>query len=113
MSKLVAIILLFFLGWNSTASAQEKTVDVNKDIAITKVYEQVVKEGYGTPKVYLDLANAHYFEGNYASAKKWYEKVFETEKALINKVVLFRYKQSLKALKLSFKNNKYLAIAQH
>lgn len=112
MSKLIVIVALFLLGWKSTVNAQESTVDVNKDIAITKVYEQVVKEGYGTPKVYLDLANAYYFEGDYASAKKWYEKVFETEKSLATKVVLFRYKQSLKALKLSFRNNKYLALAQ-
>ena len=100
------IIAAFFLS--TTFHAQETSkIDVNKDISITKGYEQVIKEGYGTPKVYLDLANAHYFEANYLSAKKWYEKVFETEE-LVTKKVLFRYRQSLKALNEDFTKNKYL-----
>ena len=82
-------------------------MDVNKDISITKVYEQVIKEGYGTSKVYLDLANAYYFEGNYASAKKWYEKLFEIENEATEQI-LFRYTQSLKALNEDFINNKYI-----
>lgn len=88
-------------------SQNDTTIDVNKDIAITKVYEQVIKEGYGTPKVYRDLANAYYFEGVYASAKKWYEKLFETSSP--DKTILFRYKQTLKALNISIEKNKYLA----
>lgn len=108
MKILPPILISFFLLVFCSVSAQEtSTIDVNKDISITKVYEQVIKEGYGTPKVYLDLANAHYFEANYLSAKKWYEKVFET-KELVTKKVLYRYKQSLKALNEDCLNNKYL-----
>lgn len=95
--------LLPFIGNSQNATV----IDVNKDIAITKVYEQVIKEGYGTPKVYEDLANAYYFEGVYGSAKKWYEKLFET--TVPNKTILFRYKQTLKALNISLAENKYLA----
>ena len=103
-----SILITFCLLISGTLLSQEETtIDVNKDISITKVYEQVIKEGYGTPKVYLDLANAHYFESNYKSAKKWYEKVFET-KELVTSKVLYRYKQSLKALNEVFVTNKYL-----
>ena len=98
-----AFILFCFLATH-VGLAQ---TDVNKDIDVAKVYEQVVKEGYGTPTVYLKLANEYYFQGKYDRAKKWYEKVFETEKPT-DKMILFRYKQTLKALKLTFEGNPYL-----
>ncbi len=81
--------------------------DVNKDVDPTIVYEQVVKEGYGTPAIYKALGNGHYFKGNYAKAKKWYEKLFETE-ALTDATLAFRYKQSLKALAIDFTTNEHL-----
>ena len=85
----------------------EKVTNVNRDIDVALVYEQVVKEGYGTPAVYLKLANAYYFESRYEDAKKWFETLFEEEKTT-DKMVLFRYKQSLKALKLDYQDNPYL-----
>jgi hypothetical protein len=90
-----------------TALAQ---TDVNKDIDVAKVYVQVVKEGYGTPAIYLKLANEYYFHNNYTEAKLWYEKVFESEQPA-DKTILFRYKQSLKALKLNPEENPYLAVS--
>ncbi|MAN59968.1 MAG: hypothetical protein CMC08_09065 [Flavobacteriaceae bacterium] len=72
-------------------------IDVNTDIDLTKVYEQYVKEGYGTPAIYEKLANGNYFKNNYAQAKKWYEKLFETQ-ADPNTTLQFRYQQTLKAL---------------
>jgi len=103
------IFSLFLLGLLPIISFSQNatSIDVNKDIAITKVYEQVIKEGYGTPKVYKDLANAYYFEGEYTSAKKWYEKLFESTSP--EKITLFRYKQTLKALNISLEENKYVA----
>lgn len=95
------------LFWAFSATAQ---TDVNKDIDLTKVYEQVVKEGYGTPEIHLKLANEYYFQNNFVKAKEWYEKVFEHEKPT-DKMLLFRYKQTLKALNLSVEQNKYLAIS--
>lgn len=108
--KTVFFLLIFAGCFLSGYSQEPQKIDVNKDIALTKVYEQVIKEGYGTPEVYLDLANAHYFEGNYALAKKWYEKRFETHPPK-SKVVLFRYRQCHKALKLDLEGNKYLSVS--
>ncbi len=99
------------LTFGTVAFSQHASkTDVNTDIDVTKVYEQVVEEGYGTPEVYLRLANEHYFTGNYRSAKKWFEMVFEHEQPT-DKKILFRYKQTLKALKVAFDNNPYLAIS--
>jgi hypothetical protein len=81
--------------------------DVNTDVDRTLVYEQVVKEGYGTPAIYKALGNGHYFKGNYEKAKKWYEKLFETE-ALTDPTLTFRYKQSLKALDIDYTTNRHL-----
>ena len=107
MKIITPLIIATSLFMADTAIAQ---TDVNKDIDVAKVYEQVVKEGYGTPTVYLKLANEYYFQSNYASAKLWYEKVFETEKPT-DKTILFRYKQTLKALKLKLEGNPYLAVS--
>jgi len=104
-SKFPVLIALLFCGFPLVA--QTKKGDVNKDVDITKVYEQVVKEGYGTTLIYADLANAHYFKSNYAEAKKWFEKLFSEERST-DATLRFRYKQSLKALSLDTQNNKYL-----
>lgn len=102
-------MLCLFLASHLSAQTSVKT-DVNRDIDLAKVYEQLVKEGYGSQEVYLKLANEHYFQGNYQSAKKWFEKVFETATPTDEKLI-FRYKQTLKALKVSFKGNPYLAVS--
>lgn len=102
-------LLCLFVASNLTAQNSKKT-DVNRDINLAKVYEQLVKEGYGSQEVYLKLANEHYFQGNYQSAKKWFEKVFEQSVPTDEKLI-FRYKQTLRALKLSFKGNPYVTLS--
>ncbi len=99
-------LFLFFVGLSLTSYSQDK-IDVNKDIDLVKVYTQVVNEGYGTVSIYKELANAHYFRSNYSESKKWYEKLFSEEEPQ-EKIHLYRYKQSLKALKLYTEDNVYL-----
>lgn len=95
----IRLVFLFFYITTFAFSQSEKKVNVNEDIDLVKVYKQVVKEGYGTPSVYKDLANATYFRSEYAESKKWFEFLFEEEK-VTDKTLLFRYYQSLKALGL-------------
>lgn len=97
--SLITICLISIGGFAQT--------DVNTDVDRTMVFEQVVKEGYGTPKIYKALGNGHYFKGNFAKAKKWYEKLFETE-PLTDATLAFRYKQSLKALNIDIATNTHL-----
>jgi hypothetical protein len=91
------------------ANSHKKT-NVNKDVDVVKVYEQVAKDGYGTPLIYKELANAYYFKNEYLKAKKWFEMLFDVEKPL-DATLKHRYKQTLKALDLEFKNNRYLAVS--
>ena len=107
MKRIAPILFALCLSTAFTTVAQ---TDVNKDIDLAKVYEQVVKEGYGTPEIHLKLANEYYFQNDFANAKKWYEKVFEDKKPT-DKMLLFRYKQTLKALNLNLEENPYLAVS--
>ncbi|WP_158676793.1 tetratricopeptide repeat protein [Pukyongia salina] len=106
MKRHLLLIPVLIVCFTMSGYSQSST-DVNKDVDRTAVYEQVVKEGYGTPTIYKELGNGHYFKGNYAEAKKWFEKLFETE-TLKDPMLKFRYKQTLKALKLDIETNTYL-----
>jgi len=109
-TNLLLFLVVFCLSLNSFSqnSAMHK-IDVNKDIDVVKVYKQVVKEGYGTTLIYKELANASYFKSDYVEAKIWYEKLFDEEKTT-DKTLLFRYRQSLKALGLYRETNAYLSV---
>lgn len=106
--KLVALVLLLFISF--AGFCQEKSTK-NRNIDIVKVYEQTIKEGYPTLEIYQKLANAQYFRSNYKEAKKWFEMWFEMELPK-DETSRYRYKQTLKVLKVDIKENKYLAVAK-
>ncbi|MAP53658.1 hypothetical protein [Altibacter sp.] len=114
MNVLKLLIFLAVIAFSGTANAQATTTpktNVNTDVDVTVVYEQVVKEGYGTPFIYLELANAYYFKNDHFNAKKYYEKLFEVEKPT-DETLKFRYMQTLKALKISLASNEYLSAVE-
>lgn len=95
----VRFVFLFLFIYSFSFSQTEKKVNVNEDIDLVKVYKQVIKEGYGTPSIYKDLANETYFKSDYAESKVWFEKLF-AEVKVTDPTLIFRYNQSLKALGL-------------
>jgi Tfp pilus assembly protein PilF len=107
---LVALLFLFSLSTAVTAqtTAIEKT-DVNKDIDLMRVYEQYVKDGYGTPAVYKKLADGYYFKNDYTTAKKWLEALLQADTST-PKMYINRYIQTLRALDIDTANNKYLSL---
>lgn len=112
MKKLSLLLLFLVLCTSISAFAQAENVvktDVRQGVDVVKVYEQVVKEGYGTPAIYKKLANTYYFKNEYQKAKKWFEKLFDVEK-LSDATLKRRYRQTLKALNLDLKDNQYLAV---
>ena len=111
MKKLPWLILVLLACTSMTTFAQSKRstkTDVIKKIDVGSVYEQVVLGGDGTPYIYKELAYSYYFKNEYQDAKKWFEKLFEVEEQS-DKTIKHRYRQTLKALNLEFKNNRYLA----
>jgi hypothetical protein len=110
MKKLPWLLLVLFvctsMGTFAQSKSSEKT-EVTKKIDVVSIYEQVVLEGDGTPYIYKELAYAYYFKNDYPLAKKWFEELFEAEEQPDEKVK-HRYRQTLKALSLDFKDNRYL-----
>ena len=107
---LVALLFLFSLSTTITAQTTEvEKIDVNKDIDLMRVYEQYVKDGYGTPAVYKKLADGYYFKNDYLTAKKWLEALLQAD-ASTPKMYVNRYIQTLRALDIDTTNNKYLSL---
>ncbi|MGJ8665620.1 MAG: hypothetical protein ACSHW7_04585 [Patiriisocius sp.] len=110
--KLLLFFAVFIISFSAFAqNATAKKIDVNRDIDLVEVYKEYVAEGYGTPAIYKKLANGTYFNSDYLSAKKWYEKLFETERP-INATHKKRYEQTLKALKIDPATSVYLGVAE-
>lgn len=108
------IFIVSLIIWSNLTYSQEKspkTIDVNTDVDVIVVYEQVIREGYGTSFIYKELADAYYFKNSFASAKEWYEKLFEAENSL-DETSKFRYNQSLKALSLEMPSGQLLTILE-
>ena len=108
MKSFTLVALFFLFSLSTTAAAQttaiEKT-DVNKDIDLMRVYEQYVKDGYGTPAVYKKLADGYYFKNDYTTAKKWLEALLQADTSTPK-----MYIQTLRALDIDTANNKYLTL---
>ena len=95
--KLLALFL--FVGASTFSFSQEKNhkTDVNRDIDVVRVYEQVVREGYGTPYIYKKLASSYYFRNEYEKALVWFQKLFAVEKNT-DPNLEYQYSQTLKAV---------------
>jgi len=97
--KLNLLFFILFASISTISFSQSKPhkTDVNKDIDVVRVYEQVVKEGYGTPFIYKKLATAYYFKSEYGKALTWFQKLFAEEKNTDPELAQ-QYSQSLKAV---------------
>lgn len=109
MSKFTLLALIAVMSLSVSLNAQTSvTKEKSTPIEAAVVYEQLVKEGHGTSKMFQKIANSYYFKNDHTNAKRWYEILFEAEKPT-DKTLLFRYTQSLKALDLDLTTNKYLS----
>lgn len=111
MKSFTVVALLFLFSFSSSVIAQTTepgTTDVNKEIDVMRVYEQYVKDGYGTPAIYKKLADDYYFKNEYVSAKKWLEALLQADPST-PKMYINRYIQTLRALDIDTTNNKYLS----
>lgn len=81
MRLLFVLWLSCMAGISGSLNAQEPLYDTankayadkNYDAAIT-AYEQIINDGYASPKVYYNLGNAYFKKGSLASAILYYEK---------------------------------------
>ena len=95
--NLLTTLLFICISSFSFSQTKQQKFNVNRDIDVARVYEQVVKEGYGTPFIYKELATAYYFKSEYKKALIWFEKLFEVETNIDSKTN-YQYQQTLRAL---------------
>lgn len=110
MKPVTLASLLFLFSLTTAVIAQTKEVekiDINEEIDLMRVYQQYVKDGYGTPAIYKKLADGYYFKNDYLSAKKWFEVLLQADEST-PKMYVNRYIQTLRALDIDTTNNKYL-----
>lgn len=99
------IIFLILVNFQVSFSQEQLIAEASKNynqfsyINAIDVYENVAENGYESAELYQKLGNSYYYNADYVSAAKWYEALFLLNNKTIAPEYLFRYAQSLKALK--------------
>lgn len=102
--KLFALLLYISVSSFSFSQVKLQKTDVNKDIDVVRVYEQVVREGYGTAFIYKKLATAYYFRSDYDRALTWFQKLFAETKNNDPELAQ-QYQQTLRAVAIENSEN--------
>jgi len=95
---------LFVFGFFSVVFSQQKKIEKagNKYdnfayVDAINVYEKVANKGFVSEEILKKLGNAYFFQGNYPSALKWYDSLFQLSKNIENEYY-FRYSHCLKSI---------------
>lgn len=114
MKKITYIISVLLAGF-ITANAQkvqikkaDKLYEGYEYIDAITTYEKVINKGYKNPEMLQSLANAYYFNAQYAKAAKWYGELFALEPEVSQPEYYLRYSISLKSLEEYEKADEYL-----
>lgn len=102
--NLLAFLVLFCISTFSFSQTNSTATSVDKHIDFVRVYEQVVREGYGTPFIYEKLATAYYFKSEYVKAVAWFQKLY-AEKHITDPQLAYQYSQALKAVAFAASKN--------
>jgi outer membrane protein OmpA-like peptidoglycan-associated protein/tetratricopeptide (TPR) repeat protein len=84
--KLKYITLCFLLingivfGQQSTLKRANAKFNNLSYVEAISLYSNLVNDGYGTPAIFENLANAYYYQSNYALAKVSYDSLFKINK---------------------------------
>ncbi|RMB59061.1 flagellar motor protein MotB [Dokdonia sinensis] len=100
----ITLILIFLVG--STALGQEgklkradKKFNQYAFVDARKIYLEIADEGYSSAELFEKLGDSYYFNAQYEDAERWYQKLVSNYEAEIRPEYLFRYSQTLRALK--------------
>lgn len=100
----ITLILIFLVG--STALGQEgklkradKKFNQYAFVDARKIYLEIAEEGYTSAELFEKLGDSYYFNAQYEDAERWYQKLVSNYEAEIKPEYLFRYAQTLRALK--------------
>lgn len=83
---------------------KKKYVNIN----FIDTYERVLEKGYRSADMLKRVANARFFQGELATAAKWYTELFKLDENL-EAECYYRYAQSLKSINQMEKSNAMMA----
>lgn len=86
-------------GQESKLARANKKFNQLAYIDAIEIYKDLVKQGFESFEVYNKIAGAYYYNGKYAQAEEWYERLTEKYKDSVDDEHYFRYSQTLRAIK--------------
>lgn len=98
----------FAIGQEGETRKADKKFSNWNYIDAVSAYEAVVKSGYESEDVFQKLGDAYYFNAQYAKSVIYYKRLFKLNEVQ-DELYLFRYGQSLKAIKNYDKADVYLS----
>ncbi|WP_103863720.1 OmpA family protein [Aquimarina sp. I32.4] len=111
--SLLAFISLFFA--NDTLFAQEKKMQKAKNqydkyqyIDAQETYLKIVKKGYKSADLFMNLGDSYYFNSQFKDALKWYGELVNSYPDEVKPEYYFRYAQTLKSVEKYEEADKYM-----
>ncbi len=107
--------IVIVLITSSTLFSQEKKLQRGKSqfdryqyIDAQKTYLKVVKKGYKSADLFMNLGDSYYFNSQYKEALKWYKELVDSYPSEVLPEYYFRYAQTLKAIEKYDEANSYM-----
>jgi len=100
---ILTTLILVFVAANLMSQNQKRIEVANQEfdkydfIDAQEIYLMVVKDGYHSAEIYKKLGDTYYYNGDYFSAVKWYEKLLETYPNDIETEYYYRASESFKS----------------
>ncbi|WP_438710035.1 OmpA family protein [Aquimarina muelleri] len=113
LKSLLLVILLFSI--NNPLFSQEKKLQKAKEqfdryqyIDAQETYLKVVKKGYKSAELFMNLGDSYYFNSQFEDALKWYKELVNSYPDQVKPEYYFRYAQALKTKERYEESNTYM-----
>ncbi len=110
---ILVFIFLFFAS--NTLISQEKKMQKAKSqydryqyIDAQQTYLKVVKKGYRSADLFMNLGDSYYFNSQFEEALKWYGELVDSYPDQVEPEYYFRYAQTLKSVERYKDSDKYM-----
>ncbi|WP_271770073.1 OmpA family protein [Aquimarina algiphila] len=113
LKPILVFIFLFFVS--NTLISQEKKMQKAKSqydryqyIDAQQTYLKVVKKGYRSADLFMNLGDSYYFNSQFEEALKWYGELVDSYPDQVEPEYYFRYAQTLKSEERYTDSDKYM-----
>lgn len=94
---LVFLIGLSGFGQQALLKVADKQFRKQQYIEAQQMYLKVLEKEYRSAKIFQNLGDTYYYNGQFENASKWYKELIESYPNQFDPEYLFRYAQSLKS----------------